>query len=193
MNRGPPRPSYILPTEPESSTDEMIPSPPSAHAPVLRISGRGGLRLRLLLPVLLVALLAACGGGNVAGDGAGLTPSAESQMEFGVRMAQQGLWSEALFRFQQAIRVSPRNPRVLNNLAVAYEATGQFDQALDAYQRALQVDPQNRQLRRNYARFVEFYQSFRPQPEGDGGEGTASSDVDAGDPGRGGIPGAPGE
>ena len=86
-------------------------------------------------------------------------------MEFGVTMAQRGLWSEALFRFQQADRESPGDPKVLNNLAVAYEATGQYDKALASYKEALQVAPENRDLRRNYARFVEFYQSFRPQEE----------------------------
>jgi Flp pilus assembly protein TadD len=103
-------------------------------------------------------------------------------MEFGVKMAQRGLWSEALFRFEQAQRQAPGDPRVLNNLAVAYEATGQFDKALASYQQALQAAPTNRELRRNYARFVEFYQSFRPQeavPEtaaGDAGGSAAAAD-----------------
>jgi Flp pilus assembly protein TadD len=88
----------------------------------------------------------------------------DTQLEFGVRMAQRGLWSEALFRFQQAHRALPDDFRVINNLAVAYEATGQFDEALESYRQALQMAPDNRELRRNYARFVEFYQSFRPQP-----------------------------
>jgi Tfp pilus assembly protein PilF len=78
-------------------------------------------------------------------------------------MAERGLWSEALFRFERAHRLEPSSFRVLNNLAVAYEANGRFDEALATYRRALAIDPANRDLRRNYARFVEFYQSFRPE------------------------------
>lgn len=87
--------------------------------------------------------------------------SVESQLSFGVKMARQGLWSEALFRFQEAEKIDPQNARILSNLGVAYEATGRFDQALDAYQRALKAAPADKDIRNNYARFVEFYQGYK--------------------------------
>ncbi|HVR28786.1 MAG TPA: tetratricopeptide repeat protein [Thermoanaerobaculia bacterium] len=87
---------------------------------------------------------------------------AQGQIKFGVDMAQRGLWSEALFRFRQAERMGDERPAVLNNIAVAYEALGQFDQAQDYYKKALELDPRNAGLKRNYSRFVEFYQSFKP-------------------------------
>lgn len=87
----------------------------------------------------------------------------ESQLAFGVEMAGRGLWSEALFRFRQAQKRSPEDLRVLNNLAVALEATGRFDEALEVYRAALKVAPGDRSLKQNYARFVEFYQGFRPR------------------------------
>ena len=88
--------------------------------------------------------------------------TAESQLAFGVEMAKRGLWSEALFRFKQAQRLNPGNPRILNNMAVAYEALGNFEKALDSYQEAIKSDPTNRELKRNYSRFVEFYRAFKP-------------------------------
>ena len=87
---------------------------------------------------------------------------AESQLAFGVEMAKRGLWNEALFRFKQASRQDPGNPRILNNIAVAYEALGYFDKALESYQEAIKADPANKDLKRNYSRFVEFYRNFKP-------------------------------
>ena len=115
----------------------------------------------IAVPVSLALAVAACGSAPVAPGG-----RADSQITFGVQMAQRGLWSEALFRFQQAERLAPSDFRVMNNLAVAYEANGEFERALTYYQRALAAQPNNRDLRRNYSRFAEFYNSFRPREEG---------------------------
>lgn len=128
-------------------------------------------RPTLLRAVLWLAflplLLSACG------NRYGRPDSASSQLAFGVEMAQRGLWSEALFRFHQAERIDPNNPRIQNNLGVAYEAAGEFETALEHYKRALQLDPNNRELRANYARFVEFYQGFRPQDQKAQGAGAS--------------------
>lgn len=94
-----------------------------------------------------------------------LQAAEDEQLAFGVQMARRGLWSEALFRFKQAEETRPGDPKILNNLAVAYEAVGLFEEALDTYKEALEADPANRELRRNYARFIEFYQSFKPEEE----------------------------
>jgi Tfp pilus assembly protein PilF len=114
---------------------------------------------------LLIFLAAVSGCGSTqAGSGSG-TDNAEAQLKFGVQMARQELWSEALFRFHRAAKLDPRNPRVFNNLAVASEATGSFEEALEYYREALKLDPNNRTLRGNYSRFVEFYRSFKPEEE----------------------------
>lgn len=112
-------------------------------------------------------LVAACGSSAPA-PAKTAAPTTKTQLEFGVEMAQRGLWSEALFRFRQAQAQRPDDPRVLNNLAIAHEALGQFEEALQDYQDALKADPNNRDLRRNYSRFVEFYRAFKPDQQTDG-------------------------
>jgi len=121
-----------------------------------RIAGLG------LLVALLVAI-SGCIGGHVE------PATSPAQLDFGVEMAKRGLWSEALFRFRQAERHTPGNGRVLNNMAVAYEALGQFENALEYYQNAIKADPANRDLKRNYSRFVEFYRAFEPDAQQDAG------------------------
>lgn len=114
---------------------------------------------------LLIFLAAVSGCGSTQAASSSGTDNAEAQLKFGVQMARQELWSEALFRFRRAAQLDPRNPRVFNNLAVASEATGSFEQALEYYREALKLDPNNRTLRGNYSRFVEFYRSFKPEGE----------------------------
>ena len=90
---------------------------------------------------------------------------AHDQVAFGVNMAGRGLWNEALFRFRQAEKSQPGDARILNNLAVAYEAVGKFDEALGYYKRALKANSSSREVKRNYSRFVEFYQAFKPDED----------------------------
>lgn len=115
--------------------------------------------------VLAVAVLGLAGRPAAAKDSS--RKDVAEQLAFGAKMAQQGLWSEALFRFRQAERLEPGNVRAMNNVAVALEATGKFEDALAAYQKALKADPTNVELKRNYGRFVEFYQSFKSKPKPD--------------------------
>ncbi len=120
----------------------------------------------------LLTLFLALSGGTVAV--AGKPDPVLQQLDFGVQMAKRGLWNEALFRFKQADEMQPGSSRVLNNLAVAYEALGQFDRALEYYQQAVQAGG-NTETRQNYSRFVEFYRNFKPDGDGDGETGTADA------------------
>jgi Tfp pilus assembly protein PilF len=101
---------------------------------------------------------------------------ASAQLAFGVDMARRGLWDEALFRFQEAEKLDPQNPRIQSNMGVAYEASGQFDKALESYKKALNLAPNDKDIRANYGRFVEFYQGFKGEKTakpGDTKAGTA--------------------
>jgi Tfp pilus assembly protein PilF len=96
------------------------------------------------------------------------------------------LWSEALFRFQQAERLGGSVIPIYNNMAVAYEALGVFEKAREYYQKALEADANNTALRRNYSRFIEFYQSFQPEGEGEGASEEPAAEAASGDAGPGG-------
>lgn len=102
--------------------------------------------------------------------------TADGQLAFGVEMAKRGLWSEALFRFKQAERLRPGDPKILNNMAVAFEALGNFEKALEHYQKAITADRSNSELKRNYSRFIEFYRAFKPEvPEAESSTGQDES------------------
>lgn len=58
-------------------------------------------------------------------------------LKFAVEMARQGLWREAMFRWERLLRDEPDNPYLLNNVAVAKEALGDRAGAKAAYDRAV--------------------------------------------------------
>src|SRR5437016_11499904 len=80
----------------------------------------------------------------------------QTQDNFGVRMAKQNLWREAMFRFRRAVEINPNDAMAHNNLAVAYEANGDFDNARKEYLEALKLDRTNAYIQKNYSRYVEF-------------------------------------
>jgi Tfp pilus assembly protein PilF len=108
----------------------------------------------LLVVTLLLLPLAAPGCRSGGGD----LSDASTQRRFGVRMAKMNLWREAMFRFKRATQIEPDNAMAHNNLAVAYEATGDFDDAAKEYREALRLDRSNEFIQKNYSRFVEFMQ-----------------------------------
>lgn len=79
-----------------------------------------------------------------------------TQDNVGVQMARMNLWREAKFRFQRAVDMNPKDAMAHNNLAVAYEANGDFDKAAKEYREALRLDRSNTYIQKNYSRFTEF-------------------------------------
>jgi Tfp pilus assembly protein PilF len=152
------------------------------------------MRSRAAVVCLLSVLfpLAACGGPARSNQSA-------AQLAFGVDMARRGLWNEALFRFQEAEKLDPQNPRIQSNMGVAYEAAGQFDKALEYYQKALRLAPNDKEIRANYGRFVEFYQGFKGDKTAKAGAKTGDTagapkvGAPAADPGTGDSPGTTGD
>ncbi len=90
---------------------------------------------------------------------------AREQVEFGIRVAQKGLWKEALYRWEKAVEIDPRYAAAYNNLAIAYEHEGLFDKARQAYEKAVELDPKNTYIRQNYEYFREINdRASRRQP-----------------------------
>jgi Tfp pilus assembly protein PilF len=108
----------------------------------------------LILVALLVFPLVLVSCGSSGGD----LSDASTQRRFGVRMAKMNLWREAMFRFRRATQIEPDNAMAHNNLAVAYEATGDFEAAAKEYREALRLDRSNEHIQKNYSRYVEFMQ-----------------------------------
>jgi len=81
---------------------------------------------------------------------------AKSQVQFGIDVAQRGLWREAIYRWERAVQIDPNYAEAYNDLAVAYEHEGQLDKARKAYEKALELAPNNTQIRQNYELFKEI-------------------------------------
>lgn len=103
----------------------------------------------LLVPILLL--------GFALPASADKRSEAKEHVEFGIVVAQRGLWKEAAFRWQQAVELDPTYAAAWNNLGIGYEQLGRFDEARKAYERALELDPASTFIRNNYDLFREIY------------------------------------
>ena len=81
---------------------------------------------------------------------------AKAQVDFGIKVAQRGLWKEAQYRWERAVEIDPTYAAAWNNLAVAYEQQGAFDDARRSYEKALELDPENLLIQQNYDLFKEI-------------------------------------
>ena len=109
--------------------------------------------------VLLMAMALAAGCGHRAG--------LEDYRDFAHRAAQAGLWREALDRWQRADELAQEDPGILNNLAVAHEALGDFTAARALYERAVALDPDDAELRDNLLAFRKAHPELYPTEETD--------------------------
>src|SRR5262245_57175101 len=63
---------------------------------------------------------------------------AKKQVEFGIAVAQRGLWREAIYRWERAVKLDPSYAAAHNNLGIAYEHEGELDKARAAYEKAME-------------------------------------------------------
>ena len=78
------------------------------------------MRIRVLVTVFLLTISS---GALLAQD----REDAKRQVEFGIAVAQRGLWREAIYRWERAAKIDPTYAAALNNLAIAYEHEGELD------------------------------------------------------------------
>jgi len=111
----------------------------------------------ILVLLLLLTLIADCGHRARVDDLRG----------FAHRAARAGLWREALHRWEQALALAPGEPALLNNLAVAHEALGDYARARELYESAAALDPQEDDYRDNLLAFRKAHPELYPPEEGD--------------------------
>jgi Tfp pilus assembly protein PilF len=103
--------------------------------------------------LLIAALVMTCFGSMVYADA---RSDAKAQVQFGINVAQRGLWKEALYRWKRATEIDPTYAEAYNNIAIAYEHEGQLGEAREAYEKAVNLDPDNTIIRQNYDLFKEI-------------------------------------
>ena len=107
------------------------------------------MHIRMLLLALLFAAVAAPAAADARED-------AKKQVEFGISVAQRGLWREAIYRWERAAQIDPTYAAAHNNLAIAYEHEGDLDKARGAYEKAIELEPNNTFIKQNYELFKEI-------------------------------------
>jgi Tfp pilus assembly protein PilF len=81
---------------------------------------------------------------------------AKKQVEFGISVAQRGLWREAIYRWERAVEIDPTYAAAQNNLAIAYEHEGELEKARAAYEKAITLEPNNAFIKQNFELFKEI-------------------------------------
>jgi Tfp pilus assembly protein PilF len=102
---------------------------------------------------LLIAVFVAACAAPLAADA---RSDAKKQVEFGISVAQRGLWREAIYRWERAAEIDPTYAAALNNLAIAYEHEGDLVKARAAYEKAIGIEPNNTFIKQNYELFKEI-------------------------------------
>ena len=116
------------------------------------------LRLHAICRTVPAALLAAALLLTAAVSPAAADPrdDAKKQVEFGIEVAQKGLWREAIMRWERAAKIDPTYAAAHNNLGIGYEHEGELDKARAAYEKALELEPNNQLIKQNYELFKEI-------------------------------------
>ena len=94
-------------------------------------------------------------------------PRAEARtwVNFGIEVAERGLWREAIYRWERAVQIDPTYAAAYNNLGIGYENEGELDKARDAYEKAISLAPKDQHIRQNYELFKEINERVSAPPK----------------------------
>ena len=70
-----------------------------------------------------------------------LKPQRLDYLSEALALERQGDYDAALTSYRLALRDQPDDPKVLQNMAIAYSKTGRLDEAVRCYRRALELEP----------------------------------------------------
>jgi len=71
-----------------------------------------------------------------------LKPQRLDYLSEALALERQGDFDAALTSYRLALRDSPNDPKILQNMAIAFSKTGRLDDAIRCYRRSLEVAPQ---------------------------------------------------
>lgn len=77
----------------------------------------------------------------VGGGSDDLKPKRIDYLSEALALERQGDYDAALTSYRLALRDHPNDPRILQNMAIAFSKTSQMDDAVRCYRRALELDP----------------------------------------------------
>jgi tetratricopeptide (TPR) repeat protein len=70
-----------------------------------------------------------------------LKPQRLDYLSEALALERQGDYDAALTSYRLALRDQPNDPRILQNMAIAYSKTGRLEEAIRTYRRALELEP----------------------------------------------------
>jgi Tfp pilus assembly protein PilF len=108
------------------------------------------MRVRMLTALAVVLALSGAAYADARTD-------AKEHVEFGIAVAQKGLWKEAIYQWERATQLDPNYAAAFNDLAIGYEHEGLLEKAGAAYERALKLEPSNSMVRQNFELFKEIH------------------------------------
>jgi Flp pilus assembly protein TadD len=80
----------------------------------------------------------------------------KTEFAFANKLAKEGLWKEAYYRWKRSLADGQKNVAVFNNMAIALEKMGKFDEAEETYKKALALAPNNPTVKSNYKKLQKY-------------------------------------